>query len=124
VQLLLVLGLLALCGRVAGSAEPGCLSCHGQRDDIGDPKLVVDVEDWKRTVHGAADVDCATCHAGHEDFPHEESNPAVVCGDCRPDAVEPRRACTGTSTADEHPRPAAAALVHARRTGDAASPAN
>jgi cytochrome b subunit of formate dehydrogenase len=89
-KLVFVLGVLALALPLAAAtgAEPGCLSCHGRADDIGDPKFVVEAERWKRTVHGAADVDCGTCHAGHEEFPHEESNPATACGDCHSEAVD------------------------------------
>jgi cytochrome b subunit of formate dehydrogenase len=127
-QLVAVLGLLALSGTVAASAEPGCFSCHGSAADAVEPKLVVDVESWKRTVHGAADVDCGTCHAGHEDFPHKASNPATVCGDCHSDAVEGLAASVHRHADDGGTRPECRSChgpVHGMRgVDDAASPAN
>lgn len=79
-----VLVLLALPGS-AGGAE--CLSCHGSDAGAVDQKLVIDGDRWTETVHGAADVDCTSCHAGHDDFPHEKSDPTSACGDCHADAV-------------------------------------
>jgi cytochrome b subunit of formate dehydrogenase len=87
-RLLLWVAFLVVPGAVATAAEPGCPSCHGSADTVGDRKYVVDMTAWKQTVHGAADVDCDTCHAGHEEFPHEESNPATACRDCHSDAAE------------------------------------
>lgn len=54
-----------------------CMACHADKTlaaELGDgtkPTLAVDVEVFKKSVHGAA-VRCTDCHAGYGEIPHPE----------------------------------------------------
>ncbi len=72
----------------AAFANSDCLSCHSSADNVGDAQLVVDAKAWSNTVHGAAGISCADCHAGHEDYPHTASNPHAACVDCHADTFD------------------------------------
>lgn len=120
--LVLLLGVLAAVAR----AEGDCGRCHGTADDAGDPALVVRPEVWKRTVHGAADVDCSGCHAGHAEFPHEEHDVRTSCADCHADPVQGLAAGAHRRVEGGPPRPDCTEChgrVHAMaRSDDVASP--
>ena len=90
--------------------------------DVRDAKLVVDAEAWKHTVHGDAGVDCGSCHAGHEDFPHEKSEPLAACATCHEDAARELAASVHGGTASSGvERPSCTAChgpMHALRPAD------
>ncbi len=112
--------LLAAPAPVRGADD--CLACHGSVKDTHDPKLVVAVDAWKRTVHGAADVDCAACHEGHDAFPHEKSDPLQTCGGCHASEMdELARSAHGNAVRSGAERPDCVAChgpMHALRPAD------
>jgi hypothetical protein len=61
---------LALVGLLHASAraevDSTCVSCHAEEED---EELSAPVEEWRRSVHGAAEVSCDSCHGGN---PFEE----------------------------------------------------
>jgi cytochrome b subunit of formate dehydrogenase len=102
-----------------------CLTCHGT--DAEEPALRVNADVWKRTVHGEGGVDCGSCHAGHDDFPHERSDPMTACADCHEGAVTALAASVHRRVDGTGPlRPGCASChgpMHAlRRSDDAGSP--
>jgi cytochrome b subunit of formate dehydrogenase len=54
--------------RAQGPKEPVCASCHDEGKKL------------KNSAH--ASVDCATCHARHEEYPHPTDIPKTVCATC------------------------------------------
>jgi cytochrome b subunit of formate dehydrogenase len=95
---------LLLAPAALGAAED-CLSCHESADNVGDAALVVSPDAWQATVHGAAGVACADCHAGHEQYPHQASDPRAACATCHQDVAE-------SLAASVHGRPDAPGLKH------------
>ncbi len=83
--MLVLLLLIVLAGAV--HADDACFACH-ESADIAGAQRVVTADAWKATVHGKADVDCGSCHSGHDDFPHKASEPTEACGDCHADESE------------------------------------
>ena len=81
---------------LAGSARPAaaqqsppsaqCLMCHGSPDMFqGVPngkRFVVDSSVFAHSVHGAAGLECTSCHQGIKDLPHGDSLPPVNCAAC------------------------------------------
>lgn len=96
---------LALGAAGVALAAEDCASCHASADDVGDAKLVVDATTWEATVHGAAGVACADCHAGHESYPHTASDPRAACASCHSDVTE-------ALAQSVHGRPDAPGLTH------------
>ena len=52
----------------AASKEPACNTCHDQGQKL------------KNSVH--ASINCSTCHANHEQYPHPANIPKPTCGSC------------------------------------------
>jgi cytochrome b subunit of formate dehydrogenase len=69
-------------------AQGDCFECHGSADNVGDERLVVQPAGWEATLHGAAGIGCADCHAGKAEYPHESDDPRAACADCHSDAAE------------------------------------
>lgn len=85
--MLSIILILLLSGAV--HADDSCFACHSDEENVGKARLVTS-EAWDATVHGAAGIDCASCHAGTDDFPHEEgaADPKTTCADCHADQDE------------------------------------
>src|SRR3990167_754767 len=64
------------------AGEEICLDCHAPTAEQVDAAYQIDPPVWRETVHGAAGIGCADCHAGKEEFPHAASDPLTACGDC------------------------------------------
>jgi len=77
--------LLAVFLCAAAKAQDDCLSCHASEDEVGDAAYVVDSGDWEATVHGAAGISCADCHADADGDPHAGVEPRSKCVDCHED---------------------------------------
>ncbi|KAB2968380.1 MAG: cytochrome B [Thermoanaerobaculia bacterium] len=95
----------ALAAPPAIRAAEECLSCHDSEDNVGDATLVVQAEAWDSTVHGAAGIACADCHAGHEEYPHPAADARASCASCHSDVTE-------GLAASVHGRPDAPDLKH------------
>jgi cytochrome b subunit of formate dehydrogenase len=78
--------MLMVAGRLFAQEKPACLMCHGSADLFqGVPNgahLVVDSSGFARSVHGAAGLECTSCHQGIEQLPHADSLPPVDCSGC------------------------------------------
>jgi len=83
---LVTLAVLALAA--PARAQDDCLSCHSTEDEVGDAAYVVVPSDWEATVHGAAGVECADCHAGEDGDPHSGFEPRSACSSCHGDVAE------------------------------------
>ncbi|HEY2389031.1 MAG TPA: cytochrome c3 family protein [Candidatus Binatia bacterium] len=122
IALLIALAVLALAVPALVHAGDDCLGCHGTAKDVGDPKLVVDADAWKHTVHGDAGVDCVSCHVGHDEFPHEKSDPLETCNNCHAEEVEKLAASAhGAAAQGGGERPGCLAChgaIHALRPAD------
>jgi formate-dependent nitrite reductase cytochrome c552 subunit len=77
-QLGLLLGsALSLLGAAPGAAQE-CLDCHGEAGstvafkDGSSKDITIDRGAWAASVHGAAGLGCADCHATHGEYPHPE----------------------------------------------------
>jgi cytochrome b subunit of formate dehydrogenase len=81
----LLVGILLLAMPAAAGAAEECFSCHDSADNVGEARLVVDATAWENTVHGAAGISCADCHAGHDDYPHTAGDPRAACATCHSD---------------------------------------
>jgi cytochrome b subunit of formate dehydrogenase len=70
----------------AAQEPPQCLMCHGSADMFqGVPngrRFVVDSTTFAHSVHGAAGLECTSCHQGITDLPHADSLPPVDCATC------------------------------------------
>ncbi|MGK2859370.1 MAG: cytochrome b/b6 domain-containing protein [Thermoanaerobaculia bacterium] len=64
-----------------------CLECHSIEADSVEKKFQVNSAAWGVSLHGQAGIGCASCHAGHEEFPHTASDPHKACAECHEDAV-------------------------------------
>lgn len=95
---LLLTGLIAPIAAAQTAAAPApeaapaveqdpCLECHSIEADSVEKKFQVNAAAWGASLHGEAGIGCASCHAGHEEFPHTASNPHKACADCHEDAV-------------------------------------
>ena len=77
---------LTVAGAAAAQEPPQCLMCHGSPDTFqGVPdsaRLVVDSTTFAHSVHGAAGLECTSCHQGITDLPHADSLPPVDCSTC------------------------------------------
>lgn len=113
---LLLLGAL-LAGPAARAADAECLDCHED---------AVWAHGFPESVH--ADLGCASCHAGHEEFPHPEGSAPEPCSTCHPDVVAEWEMGVHfqATAAGDAGAPGCAAChggVHEiRRAGDPASP--
>ena len=119
--LLAVLCVLAIAGAGPAHGDDACFACHGTLKDAGDAKLVVDTEAWKKTVHGDLGIDCIGCHTGHDDFPHEKSEPLAACRNCHADAAAALAASVHATAASGSPRPSCLTChgpMHALRSAD------
>ncbi len=73
-------------------AQDDCMECHGDDsltgvDESGQEyTLFLDLNKYERSVHG--ELDCASCHTGIEELPHDEKLPTVNCGDCHEEETE------------------------------------
>jgi cytochrome b subunit of formate dehydrogenase len=78
---------MSLANPVAAQDAPACLMCHSNPSLFqGAPnpsRLVVTQEMLEGSVHGAAGMECTTCHQGLE-FPHPEDRVEVECSWCHP----------------------------------------
>ena len=77
---------LALGFPARAQQPPNCLMCHGEPSFFkGNPdsaSLVVRQETLAGSVHGAAGLQCATCHPGITGFPHPEGAKPLACDAC------------------------------------------
>ncbi len=78
--------LLAILLTAAAHAQESdtCLMCHGNPSMFQGAqadRLVVSEDSYRTSVHGAAGMQCTTCHMGLE-FPHPEDRFKVQCGMC------------------------------------------
>jgi cytochrome b subunit of formate dehydrogenase len=76
-------------GQEAAEAAPQdpCLECHSVEADSVEKNYQVNAAAWNASLHGQAGIGCASCHAGHEEFPHTASDPHKACAECHEDAV-------------------------------------
>ena len=73
-----------------------CLECHEDMEltkNVGDHvvSLYVDIEQFKRSIHGREGVACIDCHQdldGFDDFPHPDELADVDCTICHDDVAE------------------------------------
>ena len=77
---------LLLCGApLAAQESADCLVCHGSPEMFagqpGAARFVIKPAAFARSVHGAAALSCAMCHAGVE-APHAPGVPKVDCAVC------------------------------------------
>jgi cytochrome b subunit of formate dehydrogenase len=84
--------LVAALARPAVAQEPApCLMCHGSPDMFqgvpGSARFVVDSTTFARSVHGAAGLECTSCHQGITDLPHPDTLPPVDCSTCHESEV-------------------------------------
>ncbi len=79
------LGVSALVGEIASAQESDtCLMCHGNASMFQGAqaaRMVISEETHLGSAHGAAGMQCTTCHMGLE-FPHPEGRFKVECGMC------------------------------------------
>ncbi len=68
--------------------SPACLMCHSNpllfQGAENPSRLVITEEMHAGSAHGAAGMECTTCHMGLE-FPHPEERVEVECSWCHPD---------------------------------------
>ncbi|MBI2212916.1 MAG: cytochrome b/b6 domain-containing protein [Acidobacteria bacterium] len=76
-------------GAAATEAEDQdpCLECHAAAADAVEKQHQIDGDTWGASLHGQAGIGCASCHAGHDEFPHKASDPWKPCAECHEDAV-------------------------------------
>lgn len=78
---LALLGAAALVLARAASAQE-CLDCHAQPGaevsfaDGSKKDATIHAQAWETSVHGAAGIGCADCHAGREEYPHPKPDAA------------------------------------------------
>ncbi len=69
-----------------------CLDCHGDPEAKADngQSVAVDASRFAKSVHGAAEMSCTTCHADLEgkELPHESKLEKVDCSTCHEDEVK------------------------------------
>jgi predicted CXXCH cytochrome family protein len=84
--------LVAGTSQLAAQDEFGCLECHGYEAEMAElvdslrDSLVVDGERYGRTSHAL--LDCAGCHYGFEDVPHEPGGETAGCLECHDDVTD------------------------------------
>lgn len=73
-------------------AQDDCMECHGDDsltgvDESGQEyTLFLDLNKYEKSVH--SELDCASCHTGIEELPHDEKLSKVNCGDCHEEETE------------------------------------
>jgi Cytochrome c3 len=68
-------------------ADSDCMTCHedGSLRGSTGKSLFVDLEAFKRSLHGQVGITCVSCHSDLKavrDFPHKEKLASAVCHDC------------------------------------------
>jgi hypothetical protein len=87
--------LVPVAGPALAQDANACLECHSLPDQEvtfgnGERRSVtVDAAAFASSAHGQAGLDCASCHAGHEEYPH----PPLAEGDARDYSLARTRAC-------------------------------
>ena len=76
----------------APNANDTCLMCHGDKDakSAAGKSIAVDGAKFANSVHGAATLKCADCHAdvSASKLPHAEKLKPVQCANCHDKAVK------------------------------------
>ncbi len=71
----------------ARAQDEPCLECHDASQAPPDESWGLDGEAWRASVHAELGFACSDCHAGKDDYPHDEGPPAS-CADCHDGAAE------------------------------------
>lgn len=86
-----IIGLLIiLTGAVSGEefSSEDCQECHADEEIEAEDGRIVFVHSDSLAVSVHADVECAECHAGIDELPHEERLESVSCAECHDDSQE------------------------------------
>lgn len=85
--------------------EEECFECHASADEIGEARLVVDLDTWSATVHGSMELSCLDCHGDEDGDPHAGVDPEAGCANCHdaPDTLATSVHAPGGDNADRKP---------------------